>query len=179
MSEATPVNPADFPSPEELDAKWKKEIEAAGVATEAEMRDATVPWPQSEAELAEYIHSLAKRPHDYGTCVYAMSMAATAAFHYVAHELGCTGFQASCADMDILRRTRLMKGPFAIVKGEDLLYPQYDLRERLEEWIENWTPWAAEEAKKKLAGLKSEEDAHPSVIAHWHKLAATLKTETV
>ena len=28
--------------------------------------------------------------------------------HYVASKLGMTGFQASCADLDILRRTRLL-----------------------------------------------------------------------
>lgn len=138
-------------------------------STEAEMRDADVPWPKTEAQLAEYIDSLAKRQHDYGTCVYAASMAATAAFHYICGTLGMTGFQAGCADLDILRRTRLIKGPFMLIKGEDALYPQYDLIGRLEESLDEWKPWLKEEAEKRLRETSM---AHPDVLAHWNKLAA-------
>ena len=74
--------------------------------TEQEMRDTEVPRANTIGELSDYIESLVQQEHDYGTCVYAMSMAATAAFNYVARRLGVTGFQASCADMDVLRRTR-------------------------------------------------------------------------
>lgn len=108
---------------------------------ESAMRDAKVPWPLTKEQLVEYIQSLVDRQHDYGTCVYAMSMAAEAAFNYVSHCLGVTGFQASCADLDFVRRTRSLKGPFILLKGEDMLYPQYDLEEKLEEAIKNWRPW--------------------------------------
>jgi len=74
--------------------------------TEKEMREAKEPWPYTEQQLTEYIASLVDRQHDYGTCVYAMSLAAAAAFNYVAHKLGVTGFQSSCADLDFIRRTR-------------------------------------------------------------------------
>lgn len=136
--------------------------------TETEMRDAESPWPYTKEQLIEYIDSLVDREHDYGTCVYAMSLAATAAFNYVAHKLGTTGFQSSCADLDFVRRTRHIKGPFIVLNGENMLYPQYDLRQKLSEAMNEWTPWAAEEARKKL-----EEDAraHPDVIAHWKMLA--------
>ena len=93
----------------ERDAKDKAERAAVMVDTskdEKEMRDAKVPWPKTEEQLQQYVNSLVERPHDYGTCVYAMSMAATAAFNYVAGQLGVTGFQSSCADMDVIRRTR-------------------------------------------------------------------------
>lgn len=137
--------------------------------TEKEMREATVPTPAFVDDLAKYVSSLVDRQHDYGTCVYAMSMAATAAFNYVAHKLGVTGFQASCADMDILTRTRGWKGSFIILKAEDLLYPQYDLPQKLNEWIAEQKPWLAEQAKL----LLSERDgAHSAVSAHWQKLAA-------
>ena len=92
--------------------------------TEKEMREAKVPWPKTIEELVEYINSLTDRTHDYGTTVYAMSMAATAAFYYAAHKVGSSGFQASCADLDILRRTRGFKAGFAILNYENLLYPQ-------------------------------------------------------
>lgn len=137
---------------------------------EQEMRAAEVPWPKSSEELTAYIEALVNRPHDYGTCVYAMSMAATAAFYYVSGKLGVTGFQASCADMDILTRTRHMKGPWMIVDGADALYPQYDLPGRLAESMEKWKPWLKEQAEKKLAEA-SEFPPHPDVRAHWQKLA--------
>lgn len=136
--------------------------------TEQEMRDARVHRLETPQELSNYIDSLVKQEHDYGTCVYAMSMAATATFNYVAHRLGATGFQASCADLDILRRTRNIDGPFALFKGRDALYPQYDLQARLDELLLSWRGWLAKEAAKLLAEI---ENAHPDVIAHWRKLA--------
>ncbi len=159
-------------SQDELEQALKEEAsmkEAA--ATEAAMRDATAPWPQTKAQLIEYIDSLVDREHDYGTCVYAMSLAAVATFHYVAHTLGTTGFQSSCADLDIIRRTRLLKGPFMLIKAEDGLYPQYDLREKLEEALESWKPWFKEEATKKLADVDPA-NAASRVSKHWKKLAS-------
>jgi len=137
-------------------------------ATEAEMRKAEVPWPYTEKQLRDYITSLVDRQHDYGTCVYAMSMAAVAAFNYVAHQLGVTGFQASCADLDIVRRTRGIKGPFILLNGEDALYPQYDLPGRLQKALADWAPWLKEQAEERLADGR---EAHPNVQAHWKHLA--------
>jgi hypothetical protein len=151
---------------EEKAAREAHMIESA--STETEMRAARVPWPKTKEQLAEYIDSLVNRSHDYGTCVYAMSMAAEAAFNYVSGQLGVTGFQASCADLDLLRRTRGVEGPFIILKGEDMLYPQYNLVDKLKDAMEEWEPWAREEARKKL---KETTAAHPQVIAHWKELA--------
>lgn len=137
---------------------------------EDEMRESKVPTPETPKELTAYIDGLIKRDHDYGTCVYAMSMAATAAFNYVASKLGVTGFQASCADMDILRRTRSLDGPFMILDGSKALYPQYDLQAQVREWMQgnDFKKYLAEQAKKKLAegGIIS-----PSVEKHWRNLA--------
>jgi len=136
--------------------------------TEAELREAKDPWPYTKEQLSEYIASLVDRSHDYGTCVYAMSLAAVAAFNYVARELGVSGFQSSCADLDFIRRTRNMDGPFILLKAEDALYPQDDLHGKLTEALVKWAPWLKEQAAKSLA---SAYHAHPSVIAHWKKLA--------
>src|SRR5574343_1229666 len=92
---------------------------------EQEMRESEVPTFDTIEELSKYVAELVSQDHDYGTCCYAMSMSAVAAFNFVAHKLGVTGFQASCADLDILRRTRYLKGPFAIQNYSNLLYPQY------------------------------------------------------
>lgn len=90
--------------------------------TEHQLREEEVITPKSVKELTKYINDLVKQKHDYGTCVYAMSMAATAAFNYVSSELGVSGFQASCADLDFIRRSRGIKGPFMIVDLYDELY---------------------------------------------------------
>jgi len=137
--------------------------------TETEMRAEKAPRPDTLEALNEYINSLMEREHDYGTCVYAISLAATAAFNMVASKLGVTGFQASCADLDFLRRTRGIDGPFIILKGEDMCYPQYDLPEKLREAMESWREWAAEKCTEKLAKCG---DPHPDVKAHWERLAA-------
>jgi hypothetical protein len=93
--------------------------------TELEMAQTAVPWPRTIDELNSYINELVTKQHDYGTCVYAMSMAAVATFYYMSHELGVTGFQASCADLDFLKRTRSMKSGFKIMDYGNFLYPQY------------------------------------------------------
>lgn len=79
----------------EDDAQKAREAHLTESATDEKgMREAKVPWPHTKEQLTEYVESLVNRTHDYGTCVYAMSMAAEAAFNYVAHHLGVTGFQA-------------------------------------------------------------------------------------
>jgi hypothetical protein len=163
--------------------KTKREQEAAiasaGVMTEQQMREATIPWPKTIEELSAYITSLTDRPHDYGTSVYAMSMAATAAFNHVASVLGTTGFQASCADMDILRRTRGLKLGFRIVNYEDILYPQ--------EWDAAREPLFVAALNKNADSLRNEarklldakEHAHPNVIAHWRRISEWPQAEHV
>ncbi len=143
--------------------------------TEKEMREGTVPVPPTIEELTEYIQSLVEREHDYGTAVYAMSMAAVAAFNYVAHKESVTGFQASCADMDIIRRTRNLTCPFMFIKGDDMLYPQYSIHANVSRALTEWADWAANEAEKKL---NDSTGVCESVINHWKKLAATKKTNS-
>lgn len=136
---------------------------------EREMREAEVPTFDALSDLHAYIEGLVEREHDYGTCVYAMSMAAVATFNYVAHRLGVTGFQASCADLDILRRTRRLKGPFMLLDGEKALFPQYDLEKEVHEWLHSadLRSWLAKEARR----LLDERDlTAPAVAAHWRKL---------
>ena len=134
------------------------------------LREAEAPTPDTMAELAAVIEGLVHREHDYGTCVYAMSIAAVAAFNHVARKLGVSGFQASCADMDVLTRTRRFKGPWCITDLDNTLYPQYDVQARLAEYIADNRGWQREQAQKLLA--ERSEDAHPDVVAHWKKLAA-------
>lgn len=138
---------------------------------EKALRDLDMPRPQSDEDLALIVETLSERTHDYGTCVYAMSIAAEAAFNLIAHKLGVTGFQASCADMDVLRRTRRLKDGFQILNYNDLLYPQYE---------HNFSEcsWAAllhknkDSLREKAKSLLTESpNAHPDVLVHWQRLA--------
>lgn len=134
--------------------------------TEQEMQEAKVPTPKTAEELAEYIASLKDQQHDYGTCVYAMSMAATAAYNYMASQLGVTGFQASCADMDIIRRTRGIDR-FMIVDANKFLYPQYDPVADLQNYKSRLAEWLHDEAQRLMdeSGMVA-----PRVAAHWQGL---------
>lgn len=143
-------------------------------ADETEMRDAVVPTPTNLDELMSYVASLVERQHDYGTCVYAMSMAATATFHYVASKLGASGFQASCADLDILRRTRDFKWG-RVVDYENLLFPQYCNAEHYPGWRDLMADKDVRAKLREMARemLSERKSASPGVIAHWTRLAET------
>lgn len=147
-----------------------KSYELYELATEEDLRECDAPWPKSAEELSELVRILATRQHDYGTCVYAMSLAAVAAYNYMAHAIGTTGFQASCADLDIIKRTRGMKHGFRIIDFTNLLYPQY------ERSVPGWNELLVKEAdmlKREASKLLEQrsEHTHPDVVAHWKRLA--------
>jgi len=143
--------------------------------SEMELRDFKCPWPQTKEELDSIINALAERDQDYGTCVYSMSIAAEAAFRYIASKLGVTGFQASCADLDFFRRIRGYKFGFQVINMENLLYPQYkdELSVNPKKLLEDpRTRKVIKAEAKKLLSDKSKSSADGDVIKHWKKLAA-------
>lgn len=139
--------------------------------TEQELRESKAPWPKTEEELLSYIKELLEQEHDYGTCVYAMSLSAQATFNYVSHKLGVTGFQASCADLDFLRRTRNIDNGFMILSYDNLLYPQYCTEERFPTWKKLIKDNKNNLSKAASKLLNDRKDAHPDIINHWKKLA--------
>lgn len=139
--------------------------------TEVEMRNFNPETPKNLDELSEFISDLVIRDHDYGTCVYAMSLAAYASFMFVAHKLGVTGFQASCADLDIVRRTRNLER-FMIIDFKQALYPQYNLHASLDKSLSKAREWLIDEAKKCIARLAPDDLVNAEVLGHWKKLAA-------
>jgi len=138
--------------------------------TEEELQAYKCPSPKTLEELTDIIKQLTEREHDYGTCVYAMSIAALATFYYVSYRLGVTGFQASCADLEFLKRSRNMESGFRIINYHYLLYPQclnsehFPTIEKLE--AEN----KEELGKKALELLNKNPNAHPNVLARWRCL---------
>ena len=142
---------------------------------EAGLRELKAPWPKTMEELTEFIKSLTEREHDYGTCVYAMSLAANAAFNYVSGVVGSSGFQASCADLDFLKRTRNYTHGFMILDYNKLLYPQFLDKEHFPgiwDCITNNKEELIKAAKELLSTTK---DAHPDVIKHWKRIIALEK----
>lgn len=140
-------------------------------ASESELREAEVPWPESPEDLTEYIETLCDREHEYGTAVYAMSMAAVVAFRYVAKRLGTTGFQASCADLDILRRTRRMELGFKVIDYSNVLFPQYWTREKFPtpgDILEENREELSEAAENRLQRSTT---MHPNVKTHLKTIA--------
>jgi hypothetical protein len=151
-----------------------EELTKLSEMSEAELRAYELSFPKTLEEVNQIIEALTNRQHDYGTCVYAMSIAAIAAMNYVATTLGVTGFQASCADLDVIRRNRLLDCPFAIITADNLLFPQYDIRAKVEELLSSWQGWASEQAREKLTTV---DHAHPDVIEHWKRLSEVNQKE--
>lgn len=156
--------------PKSLNDQDVNEVANSGVPTEQEMREMEAPWFNTYEELNDYIRGLIDRPHTYGTCVYAMSLAAVATFNFVAGKIGTTGFQASCADLDILRQTRHFEWG-KLLNYKDLLYPQNINNNHFPS-----IDYLMKEHKEKLAQLAQElidrsgEMAHPDVLNHWKML---------
>lgn len=138
---------------------------------EEKLRDEQIPRFDNIKDLAAYIERLASDKHSYGSCVYAMSHAAVATFNYMASKLGVSGFQASCADMDILRHTRaLQRG--RVIDYKNLLYPQYiksDYFPTVEDLMIENKEWLKEEARKRLE--EKSPYAADGVLAHWKRLS--------
>lgn len=140
---------------------------------EKELREEKSFKPKSLFKLVIYIYKLIRRRHDYGTAVYAMSMSAVATFEYVAHKLGVTGFQVSCADMDIIRRTRQYELGFMILDYSKLLYPQYCNDDDFPGWrnhlIQNKK--ILKEKANELLDKAYKNPVHKDVYHHWLMIA--------
>lgn len=138
-------------------------------ATEEELRDSKTPPIESMEALVEFVRTLADREHDYGTAVYAMSLAADAAFNYVAHSLGVTGFQASVAQLDWFARQRDMEFGFRVIDYGDLRWPQSARRLPIKEIDESLANKLSDWALKRM---RQDRDAHPEVLRWWDALCS-------
>lgn len=128
--------------------------------------------PSTEKELFDYLHELFEGPFDYNSSAETLWLAAYAAFEYAAHVVGASGFQGEYAALTLLGRLNGIKGPYAYIDGDKMLYPQYDILEQVREYLDSWRPWAAEQAKERLAALKPDDIVSSRVKEHWETLAA-------
>ncbi len=147
--------------------EWDADLENKS-DREQVLRERSTPWPKTLAELNNLIHEVTSGTHTYGSVVEAMGIVAAATLNYMGSELGVSGFQASCADLVTIRRQRLIKSPFTLVTLDNVLYPQYDLHDKLDEFISDCAEWISTEAQ---ARLDKDAHAHPNVIQHWERLA--------
>jgi hypothetical protein len=126
-------------------------------------------WPKTQEELIKILNEHENKQHDYSSVAESLTEVTLAMFNYFASKQGMTGFQASWAAMRFLARSRNIEGPWGIVDGSQMLYPQYDLRVQLEKWMEEWKPQIGKMAVEKLNS--ESRYAHPDVIARWMELA--------
>jgi len=151
------------------------DLEKLKNGTEQELREIDRLWPETKEELYDIISTLENRSHDYGTSALSMGLAAEAAFNYIARQVGCTGFQSSCADLNFLARNRDIKNGFMIINFDDLLYPQY--KRKISTWDELIYKNRENLAKAAKEKLEKYDDAHPIVVKHWKYLVSLGKTQ--
>lgn len=143
---------------------------------EFKLRDETNPWPKTKEELDEYIASLklTEDNHTYGSCVYAMSLAAVAAYNFVASALGVTGFQAGYAKMDILKRLGSYKRGFRVIDYDKLMFPQYCDKEHFPSVDDLMLEPSIRKQLRSDAQAKLDEEiefVHEDVMSHWVMLS--------
>lgn len=136
-------------------------------------------WPKTKEEFLTYLDSELNKEHDYNTAPEAAANIAIAGFNLTSSLLGLTGFQANWGELRFIQMSRNYEH-FIILNLEEALYPQYNLRNRLEEFL---TSSSSKEflKKKALEKLEKYKDyTHPDVYAHWKKLAqyVTLPEQT-
>ena len=129
--------------------------------------------PTTIEELAQHVKELREtmeKSRDYSTSAQYVLNVALAAFEFAAHEQGITGFQAHWIALNFLADVNNIKGPFAVLSAERMLYPQYETPTQLAaKYEEDFKPWLGEQARKKLE--EHEGSAAPQVIEHWKRLA--------
>lgn len=146
-----------------------------------------VPWPESEEELLEFIREQVditfpdindpdagglSEPESPAAQAYAKSAdalwrCAAAAFYYACKQVKPSSSQAGFATLRLLRELHIGEGPLHVVALEHALYPQYDLREKVNSFIMDNAEWLRERAKEKL---EEEDNAAPFVREHWEGL---------
>lgn len=107
--------------------------------------------------------------HDYGTICHACAAAAVAAASSVNHAPcgGITGFQAGAVMWEFMRAWNGVEAPAWLLKGENLLYPQYE--DDFTGISKDTWKWLQEEAKKRLG--KQDKNVHGRIAEHWALIA--------
>lgn len=120
--------------------------------------------------LPTFLEKLSTRyKHDYGTICHAIAAGALAAARAMdrTDQGGITGFQAGAIMWQFIRHWGLSTdGPLAMIRYNDMLYPQYEKRFDRTISKDVWEDLQAT-AKKYLVDSP---DAHPDIITHWQSV---------
>jgi|WetSurMetagenome_2_1015567.scaffolds.fasta_scaffold187732_2 hypothetical protein len=123
----------------------------------------------TEETLPAFIHKLINDyVHDYGTICHAVAAAAIAGAYAIEHSPtgGITGFQSGAVMWEFVQEWLHERGkPLALVRYENMLYPQYQYKFEKIISQETWE-WLQERAKRELNNT-SNNTANPSVVSHW------------
>ena len=111
-----------------------------------------------------------KMPFDYNGCINAQ----VDIIKSIIYGAGNSGFSASCVGMETIKSTHGIKGPFMIIKLEDMLYPQCLPEPKVAAWINENEAWIGKKARKLLRERKGA-SVHPNVLAHWKSLSKLRK----
>ena len=128
-------------------------------------------WPEDLEDLTQYITDMIEASNvSYASVVYGIAKVALAAKNYAATQMGASGYQASASDLVTFAKSRNLEAPFGIVNANDMLYPQYNILETVQGWIDGWREWAAEAALEKI----KDRELTPAdeVLQHWINLAS-------
>jgi hypothetical protein len=145
-------------------------------------------------ELPEFIRMLTEDyRHDYGTIVHAVAAAGIAAAHSINNSKtgGITGFQASCVMWKFITNWMGYKDePLKLIKGSDMLYPQYENKVACidKEWMIwlqtqaekilwehchlRWYRWVDIAGRLQRTRIVSYHHIHTSVVEHLQELVA-------
>lgn len=128
--------------------------------------------PKTLEEFVDLVKNIENSHQSYNTITDALADTTAAYFNYFASKHGMTGYQASYAGLEFLKKTRGMEMPFMIVDSSKMLYPQYDLVSDVEEFLEESKTELAKVAKKNLEELDGNSLVSLKVVDRWKELAS-------
>lgn len=128
--------------------------------------------PKTLEEFVDLVKNIENSHQSYNTITDALADTTAAYFNYFANKHGMTGYQASYAGLEFLKKTRGMEMPFMIVDSSKMLYPQYDLVSDVEEFLEESKTELAKVAKKNLEELDGNSLVSLKVVDRWKELVS-------
>lgn len=162
------VNGEFYPCKPDIFEKTYEKLE------EEEQMSNDIETPKTVADLTKIISDLLSQSHDYNGTVHAISKATKVTHDLMAVELGASGFQVSCSELEFLKQCREMELGFEVRDYSELMYPQYCNEREFKSWedtIKENKEVFKEEAKKRIEKHKNGKGVHPHVMKHWEWLA--------
>lgn len=133
-------------------------------------------FPEDWEDFVDYMDEIENQQHDYSSIADALTDTTVAFFNYYASKHGMTGFQAGYSGMQVIGKLRGMKHPFMILDSSKLLYPQYDLANDVQKFLDESKVSLAPVAKEMIAELDEDSFVSKGVVARWKEIASLEKS---